>query len=150
MASPETGGGFRWSVRVRFGDTDPYGVVYFVSFFRYMKDALDEFLRARGLPPEQTYRDCRSGRGLPVIASSARFTSPVRYGETLDIEVTVAACTERSVKFGFRFMRGPADEPVADGEITCVAIDGEWRATLLPPEWRQRLAGSASPPPNHP
>ena len=64
---------FRWSAPIRFGDTDPYGVVYFVSYFRFMKEDLDEFLRAHGLPPEHTYRDFEAGRGFPVAASSARF-----------------------------------------------------------------------------
>ncbi len=72
---------FRWPGRVRFGDTDPFGVAYFVSYFRYMKDALDEFLRARGLPPERTYRDAEGGRGLPIAASNARFIAPARYGD---------------------------------------------------------------------
>src|SRR3990172_13265362 len=78
---------FHWSAPIRFGDTDPYGVVYFVSYFRFMKEALDEFLRARGLVPEDTYRDSEGGRGLPVAASSARFLTPARYGDILDIEV---------------------------------------------------------------
>jgi hypothetical protein len=41
MTDQAGGDGFRWTVRVRFGETDPYGVVYFVSYFRYIKEALD-------------------------------------------------------------------------------------------------------------
>lgn len=142
---------FRWAVRVRFGDTDPYGVVYFVSYFRYMKEALDEFLRSRALPPERTYRDPEGGRGLPVAASSARFIAPARYGEVLDIEVSVAACTEKSVTFAFRIGRADDGAPVATGEITCVAIDGDWHPIALPAEWRQRLLDcGAGPPHNRP
>ncbi len=133
------GAAFRWSVPVRFGDTDPYGVVYFVSYFRVMKEALDEFLRARGLPPERTYRDVEAERGLPVAASSARFLAPARYGDVLDVGVTVQACSEKSVTFGFRIGRRPEGEPVATGEITCVAIDASWHSIALPQEWRDRL-----------
>lgn len=141
MAHHEGSAAFRWTVRVRFGDTDPYGVVYFVSYFRYMKEALDEFLRVHGLPPERTYRDGELGRGLPVAASSARFIAPARYGDVLGVEVAVEACTEKSVTFAFRIGRGPEGEPVAAGEITCVAIDGGWRPIPLPQEWRERLLG---------
>jgi acyl-CoA thioester hydrolase len=136
---------FRWSAPIRFGDTDPYGVVYFVSYFRFMKEALDEFLRARGLPPEDTYRDAEAGRGLPVAASSARFLAPARYGDVLDVGVAVQACSEKSVTFGFRIGRRPEGEPVATGEITCVAIDAGWRPIPLPPEWRHRLLGALDP-----
>src|SRR5512134_3225500 len=133
------GAAFRWSVPVRFGDTDPYGVVYFVSYFRVMKEALDEFLRARGLPPERTYRDVEAGRGLPVAASSARFLTPARYWDVLDVGVIVQACSEKSVTFAFQIGRGPEGEPVATGDITCVAIDAGWRPIALPPECRDRL-----------
>jgi acyl-CoA thioester hydrolase len=146
MAEQDGSATFRWSVPIRFGDTDPYGVVYFVSYFRFMKEALDEFLRVRGLPPERTYRDAEGGRGLPVAASSARFLAPARYGDVLEIEVTVGACTERSITFSFRVGRAPGDESVASGEITCVAIDGEWRPIALPQEWRERLSGAGDPP----
>lgn len=133
-------------VRVRFGETDPYGVVYFASYFRYMKDALDEFLRSRGLAPERTYRDVEGGRGLPIAASSARFLAPARYGDSLQVAVSVEVCTEKSVTFAFRIGREPDGEPVATGEITCVAIDRGWHPIALPPEWRQRLLDASDPP----
>jgi acyl-CoA thioester hydrolase len=132
---------FRWSIPIRFGDTDPFGVVYFVSYFRFMKEALDEFLRAHGLPPERTYRDGEAGRGLPITASSARFLAPARYGDVLDIEVSVGTWSAKSVTFDFRIGRRAEGEPLAVGEITCVAIDAGWRAIALPEEWRERLLG---------
>jgi len=141
---------FRWSIPTRVGDTDPYGVVYFVSYFRFMKEALDEFLRARGLVPEDIYRDSEAGRGLPVAASSARFLRPARYGDTLEIRVTVGTFSEKSVRFDFQIGRRPGGEPVATGEITCVAIDANWRSIGLPQEWRERLSGAGDPPWNLP
>ena len=47
-------------VRVRFGDTDPYGIVYFVSYFRYCHRAIEDFLRACGLPPEEVLANYRN------------------------------------------------------------------------------------------
>jgi acyl-CoA thioesterase FadM len=85
-----------------------------------------------------------------VTASSARFLAPARYGDSLDIQVTVGTCSERSVRFDFQIGRRPGGEPVATGEITCVAIDAGWRSIALPQEWRERLVGSPSPPRNRP
>jgi len=59
------GGVHRTEVRVRFGDTDPYGIVYFVSYFRYCHRAIEEFLRACGLPPP-------TAGGRPVCLPVAR------------------------------------------------------------------------------
>ncbi len=55
--SPLEDGVHHTQVRVRFGDTDPYGIVYFVSYFRYCHQAIEEFLRAVGLPPEETFKN---------------------------------------------------------------------------------------------
>ena len=65
-------------VRVRFGDTDPYGIVYFVSYFRYCHRAIEEFLRACGLPPEETFKNVEEGFGLPIVEAWGRFRRPSR------------------------------------------------------------------------
>ena len=61
----------RCQVRVRFGDTDPYGIVYFVSYFRYCHRGIEEFLRSLGLPPEETFRNVKEGFGLPIVEANA-------------------------------------------------------------------------------
>jgi acyl-CoA thioesterase FadM len=60
--------------------------------------------------------------------------------------VTVGTCSERSVRFDFRIEQRPGGEPVAAGEITCVAIDAGWHPIALPPEWRDRLLDGGHPP----
>lgn len=52
---------FRTEVRVRFGETDPYGVAYFTSHLEYAKTALDEYLRSMGLSPAEFYRSASGG-----------------------------------------------------------------------------------------
>ena len=64
-------------VRVRFGDTDPYGIVYFVSYFRYCHRAIEDFLRACGLPPEETFKNVPEGFGLPILEAMACGVIPV-------------------------------------------------------------------------
>ena len=68
-ASTLTNGVHHTEVRVRFGDTDPYGIVYFVSYFRYCHRAIEEFLRACGLPPDETFKNVPEGFGLPIMES---------------------------------------------------------------------------------
>jgi acyl-CoA thioester hydrolase len=149
MPRRERNRGFRWSVRIRFGDTDPFGVVYFASYFRYMKEALDEFLRARGLPPERTYRDAEAGRAFPVVASRARFLAPARYGDVLAIRVRVDTHTDKAITFGFRMATEPDGKSVAQGQITCVAINRQWRAIAIPTPWRESLLGGRGSPGGH-
>ena len=84
-----TNGVHHTEVRVRFGDTDPYGIVYFVSYFRYCHRAIEEFLRACGLPPEETFKNVEEGFGLPIVEAWGRFRRPSRYGDLLRIETRI-------------------------------------------------------------
>ena len=119
-------------VFVRFGDTDPYGVVYFVSYFRYCHRGIEEFLRHLGLPPETIFRNREQRFGLPIVAADCRFLKPARYGEMLEMETSIKELKEKAIVFQFSFYRPPDPALLAEGTATCVAIDHTWKARALP------------------
>lgn len=127
-------------VRVRFGDTDPYGIVYFVTYFRWCHRAIEEFLRAVGLRPEGTFRNVEEGFGLPVVEAWCRFRRPARYGDRLTIRTRVKELRERAVIFHFEFFPEQGQELLAEGTATLVAITRDWRARELPARVREALA----------
>ena len=119
-------------VFVRFGDTDPYGVVYFVSYFRYCHRGIEEFLRHLGLAPETIFRNREEKFGLPIVAADCRFLKPARYGEMLEMETSIKELKEKAIVFHFSFYRPPDTGLLAEGTATCVAIDHTWKARALP------------------
>ena len=119
-------------VRVRFGDTDPYGSVYFVSYFRYCHRGIEEFLRNLGLAPENTFRNREEKFGLPIVAADCRFLIPARYGDLLELETAVKEIKEKAIVFQFHFYRPPETKLLAEGTATIVAIDHTWKARPLP------------------
>jgi acyl-CoA thioester hydrolase len=119
-------------VYVRFGDTDPYGVVYFVSYFRYCHRGIEEFLRHLGLPPETIFRNREEKFGLPIVAADCRFLKPARYGEMLEMETSIKELKQKAIIFQFSFYRPPDTGLLAEGTATCVAIDHTWKARALP------------------
>src|SRR5674476_1162361 len=100
-AAALTNGVHHTEVRVRFGDTDPYCIVYFVSYFRYCHRAIEEFLRACGLPPDQTFKNVEAGFGLTIVEAWGRFRRPSRYGDLLTIETRVQKVRGKAVVFRF-------------------------------------------------
>ncbi len=122
----------RTTVRVRFGDTDPYGIVYFVSYFRYCHRAIEEFLRACGLPPEETFKNVREGFGLPIVEAWCRFRRPAQYGELLRMETRLQEIRSKAIIFRFEFYPETGRELMAEGTATLVAIGADWRARELP------------------
>jgi acyl-CoA thioester hydrolase len=128
-------------VRVRFGDTDPYGIVYFASYFRYCHRAIEDFLRACGLPPEETFKNVEEGFGLPIVEAWGRFRRPSRYGDLLTIETRVQEIRARGLVFRFEFYPETGRELLAEGTATLVAIGSDWKARALPERVEEALKG---------
>jgi acyl-CoA thioester hydrolase len=129
----------RTTVRVRFGDTDPYGIVYFVSYFRYCHRAIEEYLRACGLQPEKTFKNIQEGFGLPIVEAWCRFRRPTQYGELLRIETRIQEVRSKALIFRFEFYPETGRELVAEGSANLVAIGPDWRARELPGRIRELI-----------
>ncbi len=123
---------FRTSFRVRFGDTDPYGVVYFVTFYRYAHQALEDLLRSKGLEPGDLFRNPDRNLGLPVVAAGGEFKRPVKYGDEVEALVYLASKGNSSITFRVEFWQ--KGEFSGSVDLVLVAIDRAWRPRRLPPE----------------
>ena len=117
---------------VRFGDTDPYGVVYFVSYFRYCHWGIEEFLRHLDLNPNDIFRNTKEKFGLPVVGAKCDFYRPVWYGEKLELHVSLKQVKPKVLVFNFEFYRPPEESVIAKGEATLVAIGADWKSRELP------------------
>ncbi len=126
-------------ITIHFGDTDPYGVVYFASYFRYCHHGIEAFMNHLGLPPHKYFRNVDRGFGLPVVGATCDFYKPVWYGDKLILKVSVKKLKSKSVTFGFTFFKEGVDGAVAEGEATIVAIDRSWKACQLPDEMKEAL-----------
>ncbi len=131
------------TVRVRFGDTDPYGIVYFVSYFRYCHRAIEEYLRAVGLKPEETFKNVREGFGLPIVEAWCRFRRPSRYGDLLRIETRIQEIRAKAIVFRFEFYPEAGEELAAEGTANLVAIGSDWKVKELPERVQRALTGQA-------
>ena len=117
-------------VRVRFGETDPYGVVYFAAYLEYAKAALDEYLRSLGLSPAEFYRSPCGG--WPIGEVAVRYESPARYDDLLRVMIWVAELGKSTVRFGFRIEGAGEGVQLASGTITIVAIGPDWQSRPVP------------------
>jgi len=144
MTNVGAGKSFEFPVKIRFGDTDPYGVVYFASYFRYCHHGIEEFLRHVGLPPHEYFRNRKEGFGLPVVGAACDFLRPVKYGDELRLLVSVTKLKEKAVTFGFNFYYLGSDLLVAKGGATIVAIDRSWKARSLPDRLKDALIAYAT------
>ena len=126
-------------VTVRFGDTDPYGVVYFASYFRYCHHGIEEFLRSVDLAPENMFRNQEEGFGLPIAGAACDFFKPVWYGEKVRLLVFLMQAKTKALTFGFHFYRADSEELVACGHATIVSIGSDWQSRGLPASLQEAI-----------
>ena len=129
-------------IRVRFGETDPYGVAYFAAILDYFKRGMDEFLRSRGLSPDLAYRNRKRNYGFPVVATTCRYRAPVRFDDLLMLRTRVVRVEGSGATFGFSLFRTEAGKDIlaAEGRISCRSIDASWTPIPLPAELKTILS----------
>ncbi|MGI9527719.1 MAG: acyl-CoA thioesterase [Weeksellaceae bacterium] len=73
-------------IRVRYGETDQMGYVYYGNYAQYYEVGRVEFFRSIGL----SYKELE-GRGimLPVISLTSKFIAPGRYDDLLRVVTTI-------------------------------------------------------------
>jgi 4-hydroxybenzoyl-CoA thioesterase/acyl-CoA thioester hydrolase len=102
--------------RVEFRDTDAAGIAHFSAFFVWMESVEHELLRSVGVSVID-----RGADGLdtswPRVSAACDYSAAVRFGDELDVAVTVAV-GRTSVTYAFAFSQ--AGRPVAVGRIVAV------------------------------
>ncbi|HRF02228.1 MAG TPA: thioesterase family protein [Pirellulaceae bacterium] len=102
--------------RVEFADTDLAGFVHFSHYLRYMEETEYAFLRSLGL--DVILDDERGKLGFPRYESLCRYLSPARYGQTVDVTLTVEKNDGKLITYGFGLKVG--ERPVAEGRLVVV------------------------------
>ena len=81
---------------VRFGETDPAGIVYFSRFYEYAHEAYEDMLQAGGFPLSDVF----SGEwAMPLVRSEADYSIPSKLGDELNLVLTVDNIGNRSIRY---------------------------------------------------
>ncbi|MCD6420747.1 MAG: acyl-CoA thioesterase [Synergistetes bacterium] len=126
-------------IRVRYGETDQMGVVYYGSYYDWFEVGRTEFCRKLGLP----YAKWESmGIFLPAVESYCRYKHPVCYDERVEIVTSIKELTATTVTFSYK-VRGVEDRRLlAVGYTKHAFVGRNGRLTELPSEIRSLLKKS--------
>lgn len=135
---------FSTRITVRFGDTDPAGLVYYPNLFHYCHVAMEEFFAARcGISYDLLMRQERIG--FPTVNAQAEFIVPLVYGDEVDVEVFVSRTGSSSATFEYSLKRASDGVLCARATQVHVAMNlDERRAVAIGDELRRAFAESAS------
>jgi 4-hydroxybenzoyl-CoA thioesterase len=127
--------------RVRFGDCDPAGIVYFPRFFDWFHQAMESwFDQALGLPYAELITAERMG--FPCVHTEADFKAGCRLGEDLVVELSVEKLGNSSVTLAYRVLGPDGSLRVTGRSVIVVAHlppEGGLRAARLQGTLRQRI-----------
>lgn len=128
---------FKTSVRVTWSDTDAAQIVHYSKYFVFFERAEEEFYRSLGF----SFIDFRSrGLWLPRVEAFCQYKKPARFGDLLEIELTVDELKEKSVKYGFKVTNKETSDLLALGYLVVVEADRQTgKATQIPVEIVEKL-----------
>ncbi len=127
---------FRTQVPVRFGDVDHAGIVYYPHFFIYFHEAFEDFFDENG----HAYHELLNARrvGFPTVHIETDYKLPLRYGDALDLELSVPRLGNKSATFRYVGFRHRDGLQACRAEITCACVDmATFEARLIPDDLRE-------------
>ncbi len=114
-------GSFTTRRRVEFRDTDAAGIVHFSAFFFWMESVEHELLRSVGVAVVDRGANDADGvvdASWPRVSASCDYLSAVRFGDELEVSVSVEAVGRTSVTYAFAFAHD--GRSVARGRVVAV------------------------------
>ena len=122
--------------RVRFGETDMQGVVYYANYLLYAEVGRVAYLRELGLDYAELME---RGVDFTIGEASVRYKAALRFDEEYDIRVRVGEVRRASWAFEYAVDRADGTR-CADIQTVQVLLDrGTFRARGLPDELRAVL-----------
>jgi acyl-CoA thioester hydrolase len=123
------------TVRVRYGETDQMGYVYYGIYAMYYEVARVESLRQLGL----TYREIEAmGIIMPVLENRSRFIAPGRYDEELRIVTTLREKPSVRIKFEYEIFNAQ-NTLIHQGETSLAFVDRVTNRPCRPPDAMQKV-----------
>ena len=117
-------------IRVRYGETDQMGYVYYGNYAMYYEVARVESLRQLGL----TYKELEEmGVMMPVLENHSKFIAPGRYDDLLRIKTTLREKPGVKIKFEYEIFN-ESNTLIHQGETLLVFIDRKTNRPCRPPE----------------
>src|SRR3954453_19429791 len=100
-----------YSFKVKWGDTDAAGIVFYPNFYKWMDEATHEFLAAIGLPSSTLYSEQQVS--VPLLEANCQFKSPLFFEDDVIVRSSVVEMQRKVFKISHKFFKG--EKMVAEG-----------------------------------
>lgn len=124
--------------KVRMHDTDMAGILFFANQFRFVHDALEDFVASEGISFQDVFH---SNEFLFVIVHvEADYHAPLRVGDALEIRLKVEQIGSSSFRIGYEVYKVDGDlQLVGTAKTVHVTLDAKTRKKIPIPQKLQEV-----------
>lgn len=124
------------SLRVRYGETDKMGVVYYGRYLDWFEVGRTEFCRNLGLPYSEFEK---KGIFMPAVEAWCRYKAPAFYDDLITLKVKVEEIKDYSVVFSYRVERD--GKLIALGKTKHCFVNKDGKMVKVPQEFLSVIGG---------
>jgi acyl-CoA thioester hydrolase len=126
------------SLRVRYGETDAMGWVYYGTYFLYFEVGRTELIRAVWRP----YRDIEEdGLRLPVIEAGCSYRRGAGYDDLLEVHSRLTLPSAFRIRFDYAIRRESERELLAEGFTEHCFVSTTGSPVKIPLDLRTLVSG---------
>ena len=126
--------------KIRFDDVDGAGIVYYPHFFHLCHATFEDFFDDEA-PFSYPELIVEKRHGFPTVNIKSDFSSPLKYGDSVIVQMGVDKLGQSSVTLDFSVLRQNDDHCCFQAQITTVFMDLDTqKAVELPDELRSIFA----------
>jgi acyl-CoA thioester hydrolase len=119
-------------IRVRYGETDQMGYLYYGNYAQYFEVGRVELIRSLGI----TYKDMEDIHGiwLPVVSLEQKFVRPAYYDELLTVKTEVRQLPASFIVFHVTILN-EKNKIVNSGRVRLCFFDAKAKKTINAPSF---------------
>jgi len=133
-------------ITVQWGESDPFGLVYYPRIVAWFNDTEHEFFRTIGYPIDQMIRRDRTTFVMGEI--HFRFIGPAAYGDRIATTISLAKMGDRTLHWTCKARNAVTSAPITEGKATRVYArineDGTLNSAVIPQAMRNAMLQSGS------
>src|SRR5258705_4434536 len=121
-------------ISVNWGESDPFGLVYYPRMLAWFNDTEHELFRTLGYPIDKMIQNDRTTFVMGEI--HFRFIGPAAYGDRVTLKLVLTEMRERTLHWGCSAKLTLIGAPLTDGTATCasdrIKVAGTRKYQMLP------------------
>lgn len=121
-----------YQLRVRYGETDQMGFVYYGVYAQYYEVARVEAIRALGIIYAQLEQEYHIW--MPVMNMHARYLRPAKYDDLLTIQTTIPSLPDKDIRFRYE-IRNESGTLLNGALVQLCFLDSRTQERITAPEF---------------